>query len=106
MIQALENSVCQYPKMEGRFAQVAGVSFGFDPTCPPYSRIYRESVKIQGEYVDLQKVKHSILSLTIIISSYLSSSIIIHRLEQREEHALSQPLIVHYINYYYYYGFY
>lgn len=56
VIRALENSVCQYPKMEGRFAQVAGVTFGFDPTCLPGERVHIESVKVQDEYIELHKV--------------------------------------------------
>ena len=31
LLSALENGVSQYPKLEGRFPQVAGVSFIFDP---------------------------------------------------------------------------
>ena len=32
--QALENSVSQYPKLEGRFPQVSGIEFAFDPRKP------------------------------------------------------------------------
>lgn len=36
--KALENSVSKYPKKDGRFAQVAGVSFVFDPDLPAGQR--------------------------------------------------------------------
>ena len=60
-MEALENGVSQYPKLEGRFPQVAGVNFAFDPDQPAGSRIDPEFVRIQGEYIDLKKV--SIVSL-------------------------------------------
>ena len=42
--------------MEGRFPQVAGVSFGFDPTRPPGQRIGMDVVRVQGEFLQLDKV--------------------------------------------------
>ena len=39
LLKALENGVCMYPKLEGRFPQVAGMSFAFDPSKPPGSRV-------------------------------------------------------------------
>eukprot|EP01120_Amphizonella_sp_Union-15-10_P013848 TRINITY_DN6532_c0_g1_i1.p1 TRINITY_DN6532_c0_g1~~TRINITY_DN6532_c0_g1_i1.p1 ORF type:complete len:504 (-),score=98.41 TRINITY_DN6532_c0_g1_i1:161-1672(-) len=50
---ALENGVSQYPKHEGRFPQVAGIKFEFDPMLPSGHRIV--SVKIGDE--DLQPEK-------------------------------------------------
>ncbi|XP_071958533.1 uncharacterized protein [Antedon mediterranea] len=49
--QALENSVSQYPKKEGRFPQVAGMKFGFDPTGLPGQRVDPLSiiVSVEGE---------------------------------------------------------
>lgn len=35
LYDALENSVSAYPKLEGRFPQVSGVNFTFDPSKPP-----------------------------------------------------------------------
>ena len=46
----------QYPRMEGRFPQVSGVSFGFDPTRPPGQRIGMDVVRVQGEFLQLDKV--------------------------------------------------
>lgn len=46
--QVLENGVSMYPKLEGRFPQVSGVTFAFDPSKPPGSRINVDSIKISG----------------------------------------------------------
>ncbi|KAK0061775.1 mannosylglucosyl-3-phosphoglycerate phosphatase [Biomphalaria pfeifferi] len=55
LIDALENSVSKYPVKEGRFLQVAGLSFGFDPTKPPGERVGRDLVRVQDEYIDFDK---------------------------------------------------
>ena len=55
-MKALENGVSQYPKLEGRFPQVSGVEFGFDPSKPPGQRVEPLLVKVQGEYLQLDKV--------------------------------------------------
>ena len=46
LLAALENAVSAWPAREGRFAQVSGIRFGFDPTRPPGARVLRESVKV------------------------------------------------------------
>ncbi|PNW85312.1 hypothetical protein CHLRE_03g180450v5 [Chlamydomonas reinhardtii] len=46
VITALENGVSMWPKLEGRFPQVSGVKFSFDPSKPPGSRIVPGSVYI------------------------------------------------------------
>lgn len=51
LVEALENGVCQYPKLEGRFPQVAGLRFAFDPSKPPGSRIDPKFLKVGDEYV-------------------------------------------------------
>ncbi|KAI5750625.1 hypothetical protein M8J76_017176 [Diaphorina citri] len=51
---ALENAVCKYPKLEGRFPQVAGLSFAFDPNQPPGSRVDPKFVRIGDEYLDFE----------------------------------------------------
>ncbi|KAK6633160.1 hypothetical protein RUM43_012904 [Polyplax serrata] len=53
LLRALENGVSAYPKLEGRFPQVAGLSFAFDREKPPYSRIDRHLVRVGDEYLDL-----------------------------------------------------
>ncbi|EKX34505.1 hypothetical protein GUITHDRAFT_61689, partial [Guillardia theta CCMP2712] len=39
LLEALENGVCMYPKLEGRFPCVSGVRFEFDPDMPAGRRI-------------------------------------------------------------------
>lgn len=39
VLEALENSVSSYPKMEGKFAQVAGLNFKWDSSKEPFSRV-------------------------------------------------------------------
>jgi len=56
IIEALENSVSKYPALEGRFPQVAGISFAFSPENPAGHRVDKLLAKIQGEYIDLQKL--------------------------------------------------
>lgn len=46
LLEALENSVSQVPKTEGRFLQVAGIRFEFDSSKPAGSRIIRETVRV------------------------------------------------------------
>ena len=43
---ALENGVSMWPKLEGRFPQVSGITFAFDPSKPPGSRVNHEYVKV------------------------------------------------------------
>jgi len=50
--QALENGVSQWPKLDAKFPQVAGITFAFDPTKPPGSRIDPAYIKIGSEYMD------------------------------------------------------
>ena len=39
LLSALENSVSQYPKHEGRFAQLSGLSVKWDASKPPGKRV-------------------------------------------------------------------
>jgi 2',3'-cyclic-nucleotide 2'-phosphodiesterase (5'-nucleotidase family) len=41
-----------YPKLEGRFPQVAGISFAFDPRQPPGKRVDPQLVRIGDEYLE------------------------------------------------------
>ena len=56
ILEALENGVSQYPFLDGRFPQVAGMEFGFDPSKPKGKRVEAGLVKIQDHYVELKKV--------------------------------------------------
>ena len=50
------NFICsQYPKFEGRFPQVSGVRFAFDPRKPPGERIDPKYIKVGDEYLDLSQ---------------------------------------------------
>ena len=42
-----------YPKLEGRFLQVGGMSFAFDPTKPPHQRVDPRFVRIGDQYLEL-----------------------------------------------------
>lgn len=57
-MEALENGVSMYPKLEGRFPQVAGVSFAFDPSKPPGQRVDPAFVRVGDEYLNLQQTYH------------------------------------------------
>lgn len=67
IIETLENGVSMYPKLEGRFPQVAGVSFAFDPKKPPGQRIDPAFVRIGDEYLNFQQTYH------LATKSYLHS---------------------------------
>lgn len=55
ILGALENAVCKYPKLEGRFPQVAGLSFGFDPEAEPGHRVDSRFVRIGDQYLELDQ---------------------------------------------------
>ncbi len=54
IFDALENSVSQYPALEGRFPQVSNIEFEFDPSSPPDSRV--RYVNIGGKPLDHEKL--------------------------------------------------
>jgi 5'-nucleotidase, C-terminal domain len=51
--EALENSVCLVPALEGRFPQVSNIIFEYNPKLPSGSRV--QWIKVSGEALDLQK---------------------------------------------------
>ena len=53
ILEALENSICLVPALEGRFPQVSNIQFGYNPTLTPGSRV--TWTKIHGEPLDLDK---------------------------------------------------
>lgn len=65
IIDALENAVSAYPKLEGRFPQVSGVSFAFDPQRPPNSRVITELVQVADEWLDVKQI------YSLCIKSYM-----------------------------------
>ena len=54
LLDALENSVCLYPALEGRFPQVSHIEFEFDPRKPRGTRV--ANVKVAKEPIDLKRV--------------------------------------------------
>ena len=52
---ALENGVSQYPKLEGRWPCVSGVSFEYDCTKPGGSRIDPASITVNGDPLNINK---------------------------------------------------
>eukprot|EP00929_Paragymnodinium_shiwhaense_P113635 TRINITY_DN81924_c0_g1_i1.p1 TRINITY_DN81924_c0_g1~~TRINITY_DN81924_c0_g1_i1.p1 ORF type:complete len:1781 (+),score=505.68 TRINITY_DN81924_c0_g1_i1:112-5454(+) len=54
--KVLENSVSQYPRLEGRFAQVSGVTFSFDASKPGGERVLRDTVKVAGKPLENDKL--------------------------------------------------
>lgn len=53
--RALENGVSQWPKLEGRFPQISGCSFIFDPNQQPLKRIDPKNITIGDEPLVLDK---------------------------------------------------
>lgn len=51
----MENGVSLYPRLEGRFPQVAGVSFAFDASKPGGKRVDPSFVRIGDEYLNLEQ---------------------------------------------------
>lgn len=54
ILSALENGVSTYPALEGRFPQVSGIAFSFDPSKPAGSRC--SDVNIAGSPLDASKL--------------------------------------------------
>jgi len=53
VISCLENGVSKWPALEGRFPQVSGLQFAFDPSKPAGQRVNPKLVKIGDEYIDM-----------------------------------------------------
>ncbi|KAL4865389.1 hypothetical protein BDV12DRAFT_188176 [Aspergillus spectabilis] len=53
LLDALENGVSQLPALEGRFTQVSNISFSFNPSAPPGSRI--NWAKVGGEPINFEQ---------------------------------------------------
>mmetsp|Transcript_82483 Transcript_82483/g.229958 ORF Transcript_82483/g.229958 Transcript_82483/m.229958 type:complete len:1740 (-) Transcript_82483:51-5270(-) len=52
VLEVLENGVSKYPRLEGRFLQVSGVSFTFDAARPEGSRLVDGTVVVGGAPID------------------------------------------------------
>jgi len=55
LYEALENGMSSYPKLEGRFPQVSGVSFTFSPDRAPGKRVEPSLVRIGDEWLKLDE---------------------------------------------------
>ncbi|XP_035235995.1 5'-nucleotidase-like isoform X1 [Anguilla anguilla] len=55
LYEGLENAVRNYPALDGRFPQVAGMQFGFDPQGSPGNRVVMDTIKVQGQSLDKDK---------------------------------------------------
>jgi hypothetical protein len=51
LVRALENGVSKWPDLEGRFPQVSGIRFSFDPSKPPGERVDVGSIRIRGKFL-------------------------------------------------------
>ena len=67
LLLALENGVSKWPSLEGRFPQVSGISFIFDPSQPPGSRIDPGFVKIGDEFIAMHQ------HYKLVTKAYLAS---------------------------------
>lgn len=50
-----------YPKLEGRFPQVAGIHFTFDSSKEPNSRVDSKNVRIRETALDLNKQDYKVV---------------------------------------------
>ena len=66
VLEALENGVSQYPRLEGRFPQVSGISFTFDPSRPSGDRIC-DTVLVAGEPLERTR------TYTLCTKGYIAS---------------------------------
>lgn len=48
----LEHSVSKYPAFEGRFMMISGIRYTFDASKPPYSRVDKSSILVNGVPLD------------------------------------------------------
>ena len=67
IVAALENGVSKYPALEGRFPQVSGIKFSFDPAAPPNQRC--GDVLIGGTTVDLER-KYTVATRDYMVSGH------------------------------------
>jgi 5'-nucleotidase len=67
LLDALEVSVSAWPAKEGRFLQVSGISYAFDPTNEPGNRIIKDCVTVNNEPIQINK------PYTIATKAYLRS---------------------------------
>lgn len=52
----LENCVAKYGEGGGRYPQISGLFFAFDPRKPAGQRINPKIIKVQDKYIQLDRV--------------------------------------------------
>ncbi|KAJ1484642.1 Metallo-dependent phosphatase-like protein, partial [Baffinella frigidus] len=67
MVEALENGVSMFPKLEGRFPCVSGIKFEFSPSLPAGNRVIRDTVVVNGVAIELEK------EYNLVTKAYLAS---------------------------------
>ncbi|KAI9575764.1 hypothetical protein GQX74_015280 [Glossina fuscipes] len=53
--ESVENAVSGYPKLEGRFPQVSGVTFAFDPSKPTGHRVDPQLIQVGDEHLTMEQ---------------------------------------------------
>lgn len=71
MMAMLENAVSQYPQFAGRFLQVAGLKFSFDPRREPFDRIEKETAQATDDDGNLVNIVGYEGNFTTIVNAYL-----------------------------------
>ncbi|XP_028396283.1 snake venom 5'-nucleotidase-like [Dendronephthya gigantea] len=66
LLEALENGVSKWPQQEGRFPQVSGIEFTFDPSKNAGQRVIAGTLKVEGEDVNLEK------KYTLAVGAYIA----------------------------------
>lgn len=57
LLETLENGVSRYPRLDGRFPQVSGIRFQFDPYKKSGERVDINTLTINGRPLQIDKVE-------------------------------------------------
>lgn len=66
LYETLENGVSRYPRLDGRFPQVSGIRFQFNPYKKSGERINANTVLVNGRPLDHSKVRLYVLLLVCV----------------------------------------
>ena len=67
LYRGLEMGVSKYPVLEGRYPQVSGISFEFNPKRPQLERINLNTITVAGKPIDMKK------TYKLAITNYLAN---------------------------------
>jgi 5'-nucleotidase len=73
LLAALEVGVSAWPAREGRFLQVSGVAFAFDPARPPGARVLPGSARVGGAAIDSLDEAGRARTFRVATKNYLRS---------------------------------